>query len=261
MKNNNYKILVLADLNESTSTTLNSAIKLTKIVDGDINFFSVKKPLDIVEKDNQLSAMRTINEKHNLINKKIKKLVTEAYSKHGVTVSYNFTFGNIKNEIEDYINSYKPDVIVLGKRKPTALGLIRDNITSFVLKKYSGIIMIADEKSELNAGKDLEIGFLNDSMSSSNKHFTESITRATQNPLKAFKIANTLSSETSLSNKNTVEYVFEKGDNAIKNIGKYLLKSKINLLCVNRNETNERATSLNIKEVINNATCSLILTN
>ena len=32
------------------------------MIDGEVDFFCVKKPTDIVEKESQLSAIRTINE-------------------------------------------------------------------------------------------------------------------------------------------------------------------------------------------------------
>ena len=79
MKNNKYKILVLSDLKKSTSATLKTAVSLAKMIDGEIEFFHVKKPIDIVEKENQLSAIRTINENHTLIRKKIEKLLRKMY--------------------------------------------------------------------------------------------------------------------------------------------------------------------------------------
>ncbi|MFK8059732.1 MAG: universal stress protein, partial [Polaribacter sp.] len=63
-----------------------------------------------------------------------------------------------------------------------------------------------------------------------------------------------------LKNKKTVEYVFSKGDDIIKNISNYLLKSNINLLFINREEKNTKSTNLALKEVINKLDCSLILT-
>jgi hypothetical protein len=60
MKN---KILVLSDINSSTTGILTNALNLAKIVSGEITLFCVKKPTDIVENDSQLSAMRIINKK------------------------------------------------------------------------------------------------------------------------------------------------------------------------------------------------------
>ncbi len=71
MKKNKYKILVLADMKKSTSTVLKSAVSLAKMINGDIQMFYVRKPTDIVAKENQLSAMRTINKEYQKTEKKI----------------------------------------------------------------------------------------------------------------------------------------------------------------------------------------------
>jgi hypothetical protein len=75
MENKKYKILVLSDLKEGTDSTLKNAISLSKIIDADIEFFHVKKPTDIVERESQLSAMRTINKEYLETEKKIKNTI------------------------------------------------------------------------------------------------------------------------------------------------------------------------------------------
>ena len=75
MKNNKYKILVLSDLNKSADFRLKSTVSLAKMIDGDITLFHVKKPTDIVDRESQLSAMRSINKEHIVTNKKIESLV------------------------------------------------------------------------------------------------------------------------------------------------------------------------------------------
>lgn len=58
--------------------------------------------------------------------------------------------------------------------------------------------------------------------------------------------------------KKTVEYVFPKGDNALKDNSNYLSKSKIDLLFVDRKKENLKTT--NIKDVLNTLDCSILLT-
>ena len=147
----------------------------------------------------------------------------------------------------------KPDIIVLGKRKPKTVSFIGDNITSFILKKHQGPIVIIDDKNELEPNKELSLGVFN--YSNTDDDFSENIIRAAQSPLKAFNIANSsesLNNETFLKDTEKVEFVFSEGDNVLKNISNYLVKSNINLLFVNRKK--------NIKDVINKLDCSLILT-
>ncbi|MGK0446725.1 MAG: hypothetical protein ACJA2M_000494 [Polaribacter sp.] len=253
MKINKYKILVLSDLNKSTSKTIKSSVSLAKIVDADINFFYVKKPTEVVEKESQLSAMRTINKEYFSIDKKIKSIISPMSEKYKIKINHTFSIGNLKNEIEKHIDESKPDIIVLGKRKSKAVNFIGDNITSFILKKHMGPIVIINDKNELEPNKELSLGLFN--YSKTNDVFSENIIRSTQRPLKAFNIGNnsdSLNNETPLKDTKTIEYVFSEGDNVLKNISNYLLKSNVNLLFVNRKK--------NIKDVINKLDCSLILT-
>jgi nucleotide-binding universal stress UspA family protein len=234
MKKHKYKILVLSDLKESKSKTLLSTVSLAKMIDADINFFYVKKPNEILEKENQLSANRVINKEYYLTEKEIQNLITPISKDYGVTINYAYVFGNIKNEIEKFINDSKPDIIVLGKRKPKALSFIGDNITDFVLKTHSGAIMIADNESVLE-------------------------------PMKSFKIIknqNTTKKTDALTGGKMVEYVFEHNVNTIKHLSGYLSKNNINLLCVDRVQNNKKTNLIksDIKKIIKNLNVSLLFT-
>ena len=136
---------------------------------------------------------------------------------------------------------------------------MRDNITQFILKKHKGTIVITDDTNPLEPNKELSLGSLN--QTKSKNVIIENILSSSKKPLTSFKIldsSSNLKDESFSKDKNTTEYVFEKGDNVVKNISTYLSKSSINLLLVNRNHSN--MTKSNIKEVINNLNCSLILT-
>jgi nucleotide-binding universal stress UspA family protein len=254
-----YKILVLSDLNKSASKTLLSSVCLANIVNAKINFLYVKKPTDVVEQDSQLSAMRTINQEYFSIDKKIKELIKPISESYNVAINHTFTIGNIKNEIEKYIDENKPDIIVLGKKKSRIVSFLGDNITQFILNKHNGAIVIADENNVLEPNKELSLGLFNRINTSNN--FVAKIISSTQKPLKSFNILeSSTNSEKVLNDKKTVEYVFEKGDNVIKNISNYLTKSNVNLLFVNRQNESVNSTKFNIKDVINDLDCSLFLT-
>lgn len=261
MKNNKYKILVLSDLTKTTKNTLKSSASLAKMIGGTVDFFCVKKPTEIVEKESQLSAMRTINKEYFAIDKAIEKIVKPISDEFGVTITHNHTFGNVKNEIGDYISTNNPDVIVIGKRKSKIFGILGDNITDFVLKKFNGIIMIASDDNTVDISKHLSLGMLNEPLTDKNKAFTEKFISLSSNPPKVFKIhdkTNLTTESNSTILTETQEYIFDKGDNLIKNISNYLSKSNVNLLFVDREKESLKP---NIKDVINNIDCTLILTN
>ncbi|QXP60466.1 universal stress protein [Olleya sp. HaHaR_3_96] len=258
MKNNRYKILVLSDLNKSAALELKSTVSLAKMMDGDITLFHVKKPTDIVERESQLSAIRAINEDHIATNKKIEGLIKPIQEEFKQNVNYQVAIGNIKYEIEAYIDAYQPDMIVLGRRKSKTLNFMGDNITDFVLKKYNGTIMIAAEQHALQPNEDVTLGVLNTTDKSVSTDFIEGFVNKTSQPIKAFKIVTNLTeTENSLNNK-TVEYVFQKGTKAVDNVSKYALKSNINLMCFDNSKHDKSNTS--IKKVISKLNVSLLLT-
>jgi len=122
----------------------------------------VKRAAEIVETDNQLSAMRKINREYITTDKKIQKEVFSFSSNFDVSINYAFSFGNVKEEIVKYIKDYKPDVIVLGKRKKNPLSIIGDNVTQFIMKNHKGAIMIASEKEILEPNQPISLGLLNE---------------------------------------------------------------------------------------------------
>lgn len=237
MKNNKYKILVLSDLKDSTQNTLKSAVSLAKMLKADLEFFHVKKPTDIVEQDNQLSAMRTIGKEHVTTEKRIKKVVSFVKKDYDIKINSSFTFGNVKREIENYIDMIQPDIIVLGKKKSKTIKLKYDNITDFVLKKYDGAILIASGQNSLEPNKELSLGLLNGIKESFELDFADDLMNHSNKPLKLFKIMKrSLDSDKIEKNAEikTIDYVFEQNDNSINKLSDYLIKSNINLFCLNR---------------------------
>ncbi|SFZ90450.1 Nucleotide-binding universal stress protein, UspA family [Flaviramulus basaltis] len=267
MKNYKYKILVLSDLKNTADTMLKSTISLAKMIDGEIDFLCVKKPSEIVKKENQLSAMRVINEEHFTAKKEILNLIKPVSEAYSIKINHTLSYGNVKSEIGKYIKEHQPDIIVLGKRKSKGFNLLGDNITQFVLNNHAGTIMISTNKNALEPDKKLSLGILNDIKETSNLEFTKNLLENTHKPLKSFKLVKNSNekNQVSLNDMETVEYVFEENDNAIKNISNYLSKSNINLLCIDReNEKNKNSKHVlksDINNLINNFNVSLLLTN
>jgi hypothetical protein len=262
-----YKILVLSDLKSSAVNTLKSSVSLAKMTNGQIEFFYVKNPTDIVERENQLSAIRTINKEYINVNKKIQNLINPICDEYGIKIDYSFTFGNLKNEVNAYIKEHQPDIIVLGKRKSKSLNFVGDNMTQFVLDKHDGVIMLATNKNHLEPNHEISLGVLNSYEDLFNLDFSANLIDHIQEPLKSFKIvknSKVLEKGKLPEDKKTVEYVFEQNDNTVKNISTYLNKNNINLLFVNRDEKNTNQDTLFIKsdidDIINNINVSLLIT-
>jgi hypothetical protein len=110
----------------------------------------------------------------------------------------------------------------------------------------------------------LTFGVLNGVDQTLNIAFAEDLMGHSQKPLKSFKILknSNISDEIPfVSNKKTVEYVFEQGDNAIENLSKYLSKSNVNLLFVERitNDNNKNLMKSDLQSVMDSLNVSLFL--
>ncbi len=257
---NTYKILVLSDLKKTTESTLKSTVGLAKMIGGEIDFFHVKKPTDVVLMDNQLSAIRNIKEEHYVISKKIQQLITPISEEYGLPIHFNFSIGNVKNEISDYIKETKPDIIVLGKRKPKRLKFIGDSITHYILTSFEGVVFIAAQANAIEPDKKLSIGLFNDAEHSFNLDFAPALLANAEAPLKSFNIAEKKETELNSTSSTvaTQAYTFEQGDNAVKNLSKYLKMHNINVLCINRKNGVSLANS-NINEAMDTLNVSLIV--
>ena len=269
MKNIRYKILVLSDLKKSTATILKSTVSLANMIGGDISLFHVKNPSDLVKKESQLSAIRSMNHEHTAMNKKIQKLASSFSEEYGTKMNCSFTFGHIKNEIEAHIKQEQPDIVILGKKKSRSFDFIGDNITQFVLKQYNGVVMIVDENNTIKPSEDLSLGLFNSEENKLNINFADVLVSNMKKPLKSFKVnQNNPTAETKNTSldKKVIEYVFEKGDDSLKNLSNYLVKNKINLLHVDRadkstSDSKEITTvTFDIKDIISNLNVSLLLT-
>ena len=264
MKTNKYKILMLSDFKGSTENTLKSTASLAKMIDADIDFFYVKKPTEIVAKDNQLAAMKSIKKERVSTDRKIKGLIDSFSEEYSMEINASYAFGNVKSEINSYIKESKPDIIVMGKRKAKALQLIGDKITNHVLKVHKGAILIVSDKKILEPNKGLSLGLLNDSEVSFNLDFAEALLGHVKMPPKVFKIVKNKNSsdknELPIENK-AVEFVFEQNDNSIKNLSNYLSKSDVNLAYIDRVHLDTKSKGNNIFSIIERLDVPVLLSN
>jgi len=268
MKNKKYKIVIFSDLRQSLGNTLQSTLSLAKTLNGEITIFHVKKALDIVNRENQLSAIRSLNSEYIGMDNNINKIVTTFSKDFGVPLTYSCAIGNIKNELANYIQNEKPDFVVLGKKKSNLFNILGDNIIPFVLKKYYGPVFLADEHNVLEIDKDLSLGILNNEEEMAVTELTENLLSYSHKPLKSFTIlknSNAVTKTSESKSEKEVAFVFEGNDNSIKNLSNYVSINNINLLCINRFSANKDKSNkslsmpTNIGEIIEKLNVPLIL--
>lgn len=151
MKAHTYSVLVLLDLKDNSKDLITYTIELSKKINIDIEFFSVRKPTDIIDTDSQLSAMRSINTDCVALYNEMKSKLLPISEQRTIKVKSTFAFGNAKNHIEKRIDTLLPDIVIIGKRKLRTLAFLGDNITEFLLQNYKGILLVASEANTTDA--------------------------------------------------------------------------------------------------------------
>ena len=260
MKTRKSKILILSGLKQDFEATVKSASNLAKMIDAEVDFFHVKKPSEIIKKENQLSAIRTINREQVKLEKELNSLLDPLKAKYAIDIKTKFTFGNVKAEIEKHINKTKPDVLVLGKRKTKLLNLPDDRVIEFVLNKFSIPVLIASNQNSIESLDNLTIGVLNSSENLDSQAVLNKLVRQSKNPLKSFRVIDKGESLTNKKNDNTVEYIFDKNDNTVNSISNYLVKSNVNLLYLNK--AKDLSTKIvSLREIINKVNVPMLIAN
>ncbi|WP_420603700.1 universal stress protein [Flagellimonas sp.] len=250
METKNYRILVLSELRKTTETILKNTASLAKMIGGEIALLHVKQPLGVIKQDNQLSAVRSINDTYTSTKNQINALVNPITEEYGVDISTTFRVGNVKEEINKKIEEFHPDIIVLGQRKSSPVKFLGNNITKHIMSTFDGLVMIASHEQVIGNNKDLSLGTLNGSKNLMKMELMEQLMKQSSQPLKSFKInhGKSESIQEEPSNKRMVEYVFEPQDNAINNMSTYLTRTNVDLLFMDLDD--EVNANINVKNVI-----------
>jgi len=236
-----YKIAVFTSLKDDLNATLKTAAKVAQIINANIEVFNIQTPTEIIKKENQLSAIRTINSERISSDKKMQGLIAPFAKELDLKINYSFAFGNMKSKISNFIDKQMPDIIILGKQKKNPLKLFGDGVTKFVLKSFKGIIMMVPNKLPLEPNAELNLGALDNMEPWHSVAFTEYLFQQTKAPLKSFRFiknADELGESHIPKTERIIEYVFEQNDNSVDKLPEYLKKSNINLLLVNRTKKN-----------------------
>ncbi|MBC8756747.1 universal stress protein [Kordia sp. YSTF-M3] len=227
-----YKLLVLTDLSEACNTALENAVNLSKIINGSVEVFHVLKPSDIAEYENQLSAMRSIDEERVNKKAKLKTLVREISKKTGVTITASSILGNLKDETMERIEAVKPDIVVLGKRTQKLINFLGDGFTKFILDTFNGSVLISGKDKIMSPSEAMSIGLFNTTPEELSLELTKDLRKHTKNPIKRFKVRTDAEKAEAIA-ENVITYEFENGSNTMNNIASYVAKNNIGLLCMN----------------------------
>jgi hypothetical protein len=262
MKKNN--IVALINLDNPEPNLIQNSINVARSMNAELTFFYVKRGAEVVQNENHISAIQTLTDSHMETDGKMRELLASYQQFTDVELRSQIAIGNVKTQIEKHLQKTGPDLVILGKRSKKVLPWDGDRLSQFVVKKFQGMVLIAATDEVLELNEQLSVGMLSNLQTDASKGFITDLLKTTTQPLKSFRIANRTSDDHP-SNPNpikSVEYVFDSGDNAVKNLSTYVLRNKVNLLCADRDQFTQRsrkAAATNMNEIIHELPSSLLL--
>ncbi len=242
--NQPFQILTLMDFSKASYAALKSAVNLAKITNGTIEILHVGAAKDIAEQENQMAAMRSIYENKLSLKKKLSNLTQLIQKEENVPAHFTLSIGNIKNEVNDAIQTFEPDVVVLGKRKKKVVNFLGDGVTKHLLGSFKGGILLAGEENTLETHNQMSLGVLESLDVSNFGQLAKVLEGNAGDTIKRFKIRNEGNqpqlSEKELGKKVTT-FEFEPTQGGSEKLADYITKSQVQLLCVQPNNFRERA--------------------
>ncbi len=236
-----YKLMVLMDLSKASETALKNTIALSKAIDGSIEVFHVKAPTDVVKSENQLSAIRVIHEDKRNTKSKLEKLINTTSDFEGVPIEYKMSYGNIKSTIKSHIDKIKPDIVVLGKEKPKLINFLSDDLIGFLLNETDCHLFITGDNNTVYTNKDISLGIYGNLAEANEHDMIDSLKKLTTQRIKHFSVrgAQEESQKEKIKEGDEISYVFSEGSNAIDGLATYFEKTRTQLLCITKKQSND----------------------
>ncbi len=242
----NYRILVVKNQNKYFQSALQNAVNLAKKIGGSIDLLYVKSPSLVINQDNQLVAWRELNEESGTAKRTMKEVVELIAATEQIPITYNFTFGNLINEVQQHINTSQPDIVVLGKSKPSMTDLLKRDLTAYLLKNFKGAILISRDEHVFGSHDDIAIGWLDDSLNEGRSKLSDDLKRYTGKPITFLKIngsddsqlkqVGTAGLKDDVITADMTTFEFDHGTNISNSVTKYIERSGVSLLCVRKSK-------------------------
>lgn len=259
-----YSISVLLDMSKSSEYVLKSAVELAKRINGAVEVFHVKPTTKLIQGDSQFSAIRTLNLDARSTRAEIEILISKIGATKEVPIGYKLEYGNVKNGVREYLTLQKPDILVLGKRRPR-FGILFESITDFVIESVRDTnVLILGEDDKFHSFEDINLGIFGSGLDDNDLEVILDLKRDSEKPVRHFGIANEEEQEDNRPKypwQKTVSYIFSKGSNTVDGLVNYVSRTDTQLLmCVsNKGEKNSLFKSSPLKEVIRKANVPLMI--
>ena len=209
-------------MSKSSAFVLTSAVELAKQMDGTIEVVHVKPG----------RAIRQANPNFESTKAEIQEMINQMGEERQLPITYKLEYGHVKHQIRDYLALQKPDILVLGKRRPR-MGLFFESITDFVINQTRNTnVLILGEDDKFHTFRDINLGFFGTELEESDLEVIKDLQRDSEKPVRHFEISEDASQKRIFPWNKTVSYKFGKSTNAMDGLVNYVSRTHTQLLCV-----------------------------
>ncbi len=221
-------ILALVDLDQQAENLVTVASNITKKLRGTLKVLHAKGPLNVIRRENQLSAKKELYEDLRTTQGQLASLV-KRFSK---TAAYEVVYGNVKHSILETVARMQPDIIVLGKRSKKLGGFVGDRVTDAILTSNStASVLIVDERQPIPGSGVLSIGVLKGE-EAADYGVLGALLEDNSERINYFSIEQQAQAVPVVSQEGHNHYVFSSGTNAMDNLVSYTAKTNTQLFCI-----------------------------
>ncbi|MFT5821477.1 MAG: nucleotide-binding universal stress UspA family protein [Crocinitomix sp.] len=236
-----YNFLVLIDFSDEAYIALKYVISLAKEMGGSIQLFHVADMEKVTKSTNAIVIKQDIDEEGDKIKEKLKAIV-EIIVAEGIAVTYEYSFGNYKDQIKNQIDFYNPDITIIGRR---AIGSNRlGKVTNFLLNKNMGCVLIVSNSELFSSTTNISVACNKHTLDKSNLNMVHSLDNSVAPPLSIINILNNAEQEQEVQFTHAVEH-FKKGKekfkfsypvnlNITEGLIEHIVQENIELLCIGR---------------------------
>ena len=250
--NAKYHLLVLTDLSKSSENALKSAVQLAKTIKGSVEVLHVRPPADVINYENQFSAMRAIQEDSRSAQSKLRQTINTISKKEGIPITFRIAYGNVKSKIKEHIDKVDPQIVLLGKRRSKLIKFLGDSVTEFVLKNCTSNILIGGDDHTFHSFKDISMGVYGEALAQEGFEIINDLNPKGKNSIRFFKVKSQKSSkkrDVAEHNAKSVSYVFSEGANAWDGLAEYVSRTNMQLFCIPREESESKSSFFSLKGI------------
>ncbi|MBL4651814.1 MAG: hypothetical protein JKY53_02965 [Flavobacteriales bacterium] len=210
--------------------------------------FHIVNPNEIVQGDNQAAAIREINAQKNIIESRLTAIV-EIVEAEKIKSAYDYSMGNIRRELQEYIQVNSSEIIIIGNDTSRKLG----ETAQYLVNHYDGALFLISNEAEFTSSSKISVACNLKTFTKSNLTVAFDLAKVSKSPITMFnngasaepyrEIENPTVWKSYYEPNRKVNFTYCKSDNTAESIIEHIIQEKPDVVCIGRGKKNNTLTN------------------